>query len=84
MIVTPEYAIKIHTKALATRCRGETADEAEIHAKKLKKSGDLEVYEVWTLVSWRINKIRKFAKSAKKRKKEGRGLWFSKVGLADG
>jgi hypothetical protein len=69
MIDTPDYAIEIHAKALAARFRGKAADEAEIHAKMLKKSGDLEGCEVWMLVSQQIKKIKKLAKSAKKQKK---------------
>jgi hypothetical protein len=66
---TPDYAIEIHAKALAARFRGKAADEAELHAKMLKKSGDPEGYEVWMLVAEQIRKIKKIAKASKKLKK---------------
>jgi hypothetical protein len=66
---TPDYAIEIHAKALAARFRGKAADEAELHAKMLKKSGDLEGYEVWMMVSQQIKKIKKVAKATKKQRK---------------
>ena len=38
MVKTPDYAIEIHAKVLYTRFKRSAVDEAENHAKKLKKN----------------------------------------------
>jgi hypothetical protein len=58
MTKTPDYAIEIHAKVLLTRFRKHAIYEAEKHAKKLKKSGDTEGYEVWMLVASKIEKLK--------------------------
>lgn len=62
----PDYAIAIHAKALAARFRGKAQEQAKIHAKMLKKSGDKEGYEVWMMVANQIKKIKKEAKQVRK------------------
>ena len=59
MVKTPDYAIEIHAKVLYTRFKRSAVDEAEKHAKKLKKNGDIDGYEVWMEVAHQINKIMK-------------------------
>ena len=59
MVKTPDYAIEIHAKVLYTRFKRSAVDEAENHAKKLKKIGDIDGYEVWMEVAHQINKIMK-------------------------
>lgn len=66
MAKTPDYAIEIHAKVLYTRFKKSAVEEAEQHAKKLKKSGDLDGHEVWMAVAHEINKIMK--KNIKKSK----------------
>jgi hypothetical protein len=56
---TPDYAIEIHAKVLYTRFKKSAVEEAVNHAKKLKKSGDLDGYDVWMEVARQINKIMK-------------------------
>lgn len=70
MINTPDYAIEIHAKALAARFRGKAEEEAELHAKMLKKSGDNDGYEVWMMVAKQIKRIKKQAKEMKKTEKQ--------------
>ena len=55
---TPDFAIEIHAKVLLTRFRKHAVYEAEKHAKKLKKSGDIEGYEVWMLVAGKIKNMK--------------------------
>ena len=55
---TPDFAIEIHAKVLLTRFRKHAVYEAEKHAKKLKKSGDIEGYEVWMRVAQQIEKLK--------------------------
>jgi hypothetical protein len=59
MAKTPDYAIEIHAKVLYTRFKKSAVEEAEQHAKKLKKYGDLGGYDVWMEVAQQINKIMK-------------------------
>ncbi len=70
MSKTPDYAIEIHAKALAARFRGKAEEEAELHAKMLKKSGDKDGYAVWMMVAKQIRKIRKTAKQVEKAEKK--------------
>ena len=58
MTKTPDYAVEIYAKVLLTRFRKLAVDEAEKHAKKLKKSGDNEGYEVWMLVALKIEQLK--------------------------
>jgi len=58
MTKTPDYAVEIHAKILLTRFRKHAVDEAEKHAKKLKKNGDIEGYEVWMLVASKIEQLK--------------------------
>ena len=58
MTKTPDYAIEIHAKVLLTRFRKHSVDEAEKHARKLKKHGDTEGYEVWILVAKQIEQLK--------------------------
>lgn len=66
---TPEYAIEIHAKVLSARFKDKAEEEAELHARMLKKSGDKDGYEVWMMVAKQIKKIKKDAKRVKKAKK---------------
>jgi len=53
-----DKGIEIHATVLLTRFRKHAVDEAEKHAKKLKKSGDKEGYEVWMSVAQQIEKLK--------------------------
>ena len=64
MTKTPDYAVEIHAKVLLTSFKKHAIDEAEKHAKKLKKSGDKDGYEVWMLVASKIEQLK--AKKSKK------------------
>lgn len=66
---TPDYAIEIHAKALAARFKSKAEEEAELHAKMLKKSGDDYGYEVWMMVAKQIKKVKKDVKQVKKAEK---------------
>jgi hypothetical protein len=57
--------VEVHAKVLISRFGKKAFDDAENHAKKLKKSGDKEGYEVWMSVAEHIKKI----KSTDKKKK---------------
>lgn len=59
MAKTPDYAVEIHAKVLYARFKKSAVEEAERHAKKLKKSGDMDGHEVWMEVAHQINKIMK-------------------------
>ena len=54
-----EKGIEIHAKVLISRFGKKVDEDAENHAKKLKKSGDLEGYDVWMSVAHHIKKIKK-------------------------
>jgi len=54
-----EKGIEIHAKVLISRFGKKADEDAENHAKKLKKSGDLEGYDVWMSVAHHIKKMKK-------------------------
>ena len=59
MSKTDDYAIEIHARALFARFKSKAADEARIHAKKLKKFGDRDGCRVWLLVAKEAKRIQK-------------------------
>jgi len=69
MSTVPDFAIEIHAKALGASFKGKAEEEAELHAKMLKKSGDKVGYEVWMMVAKQIKQIKKTAKKAEKAEK---------------
>ena len=54
-----DKGIEIHAKVLISRFGKKAEEDAENHAKKLKKSGDLEGYDVWISVANHIKKMKK-------------------------
>lgn len=60
-----DKGIEMHARVLISRFGKKAQEDAENHAKKLKKSGDLEGYEVWMSVSRHIKKIKSSDKKDK-------------------
>jgi len=62
-----DNGIEIHAKVLISRFGKKAQEDAENHAKKLKKKGDIEGYEVWILVADKIKdmKTKKTSKNEK-------------------
>ena len=54
-----DLGVEIHAKVLISRFGKKAEDDAENHAKKLKKSGDIEGYDVWMSVAYQIKKMKK-------------------------
>ena len=57
--INHDLGIEIHAKVLISRFGKKAEEDAEKHAKKLKKSGDLEGYDVWMSVAYQIKKMKK-------------------------
>ena len=53
-----DKGIEIHAKVLISRFGKKAQEDAENHAKKLKKTGDIEGYDVWMSVAKHIKKIK--------------------------
>ncbi len=53
-----DLGVEVHAKVLISRFGKKAFDDAENHAKKLRKNGDIEGYEVWMSVAKVIKKIR--------------------------
>jgi hypothetical protein len=62
-----DKGIEIHARVLISRFGKKAQEDAENHAKKLKKKGDIEGYEVWILVADKIKdmKTKKTSKNEK-------------------
>ncbi|GDX39492.1 hypothetical protein LBMAG20_17070 [Methylocystaceae bacterium] len=54
-----DKGIEIHARVLISRFGKKAQDDAKNHPKKLKKSVDLEGYDVWMSVAHHIKKIKK-------------------------
>ena len=57
--INHDLGVEIHAKVLISRFGKKAEEDAENHAKKLKKSGDLEGYDVWMNVAYHIKKMKK-------------------------
>ena len=57
--INHDLGVEIHAKVLISRFGKKAEEDAENHAKKLKKSGDLEGYDVWMSVAYQIKKMKK-------------------------
>jgi hypothetical protein len=57
--INHDIGIEIHAKVLISRFGKKAGEDAENHAKKLKKSGDIEGYGVWMSVAHQIKKMKK-------------------------
>jgi hypothetical protein len=53
-----DKGIEIHARVLISRFGKKAQEDAENHAKKLKKSGDLDGYDVWLSVAKHVKKIK--------------------------
>lgn len=53
-----DIGIEIHARVLIARFGKKAFEDAENHAKKLKKSGDKDGYDAWMSVAKHIKKIR--------------------------
>ena len=53
-----DKGIEIYAKVLIARFGKKAEEDAENHAKKLKKRGDLEGYDVWINVAKHIKKMK--------------------------
>ena len=60
-----DKGIEIHAKVLISRFGKKAQEDAENHAKKLKKTGDIEGYDVWMSVAKHIKKIKSYDKKDK-------------------
>ena len=60
-----DKGIEIHAKVLISRFGKKAQEDAENHAKKLKKTGDIEGYDVWMSVAKHIKKIKSSDKKDK-------------------
>jgi len=60
-----DNGIEIHARVLISRFGKKAQDDAENHAKKLKKSGDLDGYDVWMSVAKHVKKIKSSDKKDK-------------------
>ena len=60
-----DKGIEIHARVLISRFGKKAHEDAENHAKKLKKSGDLDGYDVWMSVAKHIKKIKSLDKKDK-------------------
>ena len=54
-----DKGIEIHARVLISRFGKKAQEDAENHAKKLKKNGDLEGHDVWMSVAHHIKKMKK-------------------------
>lgn len=71
MSEVPDFAIEIHAKVLAARFKDKAQEEAELHAKMLKRAGDKKGHEVWMRVAKQIKQMRKIEKQERKAEKKG-------------
>jgi macrodomain Ter protein organizer (MatP/YcbG family) len=53
-----DIGVAIHARVLIARFGKRAREDAENHAKKLKKSGDKDGYEVWMKVAKHIKRIK--------------------------
>ena len=60
-----DKGIEIHARVLISRFGKKAQEYAENHAKKLKKSGDLDGYDVWMSVAKHVKKIKSSDKKDK-------------------
>jgi hypothetical protein len=60
-----DKGIEIHARVLISRFGKKAQEDAENHAKKLKKSGDLDGYDVWMSVAKHVKKIKSSDKKDK-------------------
>jgi hypothetical protein len=60
-----DKGIEIHARVLISRFGKKAQEDAENHPKKLKKSGDLDGYDVWMSVAKHVKKIKSSDKKDK-------------------
>jgi hypothetical protein len=60
-----DKGIEIHARVLISRFGKKAQEDAENHAKKLKKSGGLDGYDVWMSVAKHVKKIKSSDKKDK-------------------
>lgn len=53
-----DLGVEIHAKVLISRFGKRALEDAQSHAKKLRKKGDNEGYQIWMRVADMIKKMR--------------------------